>query len=135
MPTDDANINPYQSPGEPVGQDPSQPEQAAAGKRRFRWRLIPVMLLYLSSGYDIFAAFACIYRFVWLFDSGTTSLRAGVSILWMPLAAGCLGMAAFTWFFAAIVLWAGRWRRGISAFLLGLTANLAGWLLIYWLFR
>jgi len=129
MPTDNADINPYQSPAESAGQDSSQPEQAAASKWRFRWRMIPATLLYLYGALFMMGALAMVLGFSVSLARRTARFPTGESIFWLPLFAAWATMVGFTWLFAARALRQGRWWNGIVAFILGLAAVFWGSLL------
>ncbi len=133
MSADNTDINPYQSPAAYPGQDPSPPEQASAVKWRFRWRMIPVTLLYLYGGGSMMGALAMVLAFFVSLGRGTTRLPTGESIFWLPLFAGWATMVGFTWLSAARSLRQGRWWNGIAAFILGLAAVFWGSLLVDWL--
>ncbi len=133
MPGDTEDINPYQSPTAYGGQEPPPPEQVSAGKWRFRWRMIPVAVLYVYGAAFMMAALLMVLRLIESLDRGTTSLPTGESVFWLPMLAGCAAMVAFAFFFGAWSLWRGRWSRVIAVCVLGSMATVGGSLLNNWL--
>ncbi len=136
MPTDNADINPYQSPAEPAGQEPSKPELVAAIKRLLRWRLTPVTTSYLFGGTSTFNAIVLALmsalRFSGVIPRGTYGVFE-LEPIWLLLLAGWAAMIASACFYAATSFRQGRWLRGTAAFVLGLALYLGAIVLGNWL--
>jgi hypothetical protein len=109
--TDDTN--PYKSPTAPS--EPAATASSPPPPRRFRWRVIPVALLYIYGGSLVVSGVISVPFIVWV-----TILRGENSPLrddlhW--LLPGYFGMTVLgcLFLFAGRSLWHGRWKRGIIA--------------------
>ncbi len=124
MTTDPIDANPYRSPmanGRAI-----EPIVWQSPPRRFRWRVIPVALLYLYGGSMIVSPLLCLSMLLWLAvfvgDRLAASWNRGDlppvlfgSLVAIPVAIplGCL------FCYAGRNLWLGRWRRGSITALMG----------------
>jgi hypothetical protein len=133
MPTPD-EANPYRSPNEtsvliePAYAPPSGP------RRRIRWRVIPVTLLYFFGAWAMIQGVLIYVLSLWLAvfgDDRVRRIQIPVHLL-VPFALGAIVLiGGGLVFWAARNLWKGRWRRGIIALF---AASLCGLLIVGLLF-
>jgi hypothetical protein len=109
MEDDRSETNPYRSPVESSVRD----ESAVAAPRRFRWRVIPVTLLYLYGGGMLMTVPCTLFASC----SAICSWRSPTSLL---LAEVMAMASASLLLVAGRQLWKGRWRRGAIAGALGI---------------
>jgi hypothetical protein len=108
-----ADVNPYESPQarliEDAVPDPRQPPRP----RWFRWRVIPVTLLYLYAAAWLFQAVMGIAALGWFLFISQPEQRPGPATMAYLLTTPIGGVLAFLSVIAGRNLWKGRWRRGI----------------------
>ncbi len=113
--------NPYQSPAVHVLQDELPSGDKQSKPRWFRWRVIPVTLLYIFGGMLLVAGVARVVILVWLafrerifqdaeYGYFLMALTCSSSLLYI-LAGSLAVVAGRAW-------WKGRWLNGWLAFLL-----------------
>jgi hypothetical protein len=117
---DDSNVNPYQSPRADT-YDPPPPAVASQSRRLFRWRVIPVTLLYLYGGSALLVGMGGLgeLAFFIAFPRRSMPFHSLFALSSICLAATAVGGVLL---YAARVLWQGRWRRAGILFLVGLAA-------------
>jgi hypothetical protein len=125
MTTDPNEANPYRSPMAAIRQSEAAVTTPAAVQRRFRWRVVPVTLLYMYGGGLVLVGLESLGLMLWftLARGEGSPLRRGN---WLTTACMlAVGPAMFAtgllFLFAGRNLWQARWRRGIVATLLAIT--------------
>jgi hypothetical protein len=121
MTTDPNETNPYRSPV-----TATRPVEVAVPspsvRRRFRWRVIPVTLLYLYGGGVIAGGLGIVFATLCLavFGGDRFQSRIGLGGAAVCVCLICPGAIALgcLFLFAGRSLWQGRWRRGIAATIL-----------------
>lgn len=126
MPSDDTNVNPYESPTTGGVPDVAPAGEASQPGRRFRWRLIPVTLAWI---YGACALAGGIMQFgFWalcLLTGHEILPIGGLSHLWLLLDSALAMAAGLIWIVAGKAWLNRQWWRASIASVLGVMPYLA----------